>query len=78
MVASLVAKTLDAALDGPETVRLVGMGFEGVADDMRPIQLEPFASRNDPELGTVLRKLELFWNALHGVFGRQYGGKTQV
>ena len=66
MVAAAVAETLDARFDRAEAERFVRVRLEGVADDVRAVQLDAIAVRRTAELRYVLPVLELLWNDMSG------------
>jgi hypothetical protein len=65
-----VAEALDAGLDRAQPVGFVGMWLEGVADDVRAVQLHAGQVRRLPELGAVAGMFERLRHARHDGRGK--------
>ena len=65
MLAAAVAKTLDARFDRAQSVGLVRVRLERVADDVRLVQLDADAVRRAPERGAVGHVVESERHTVH-------------
>ena len=66
VLAAAITEPLHAGFDRAQAIGFVGMRLEGVADDVRAVQLDPVAVCWPPELRHVLRIFKFFRDALHG------------
>ena len=72
MIGATVAEALHAGFDGAQPEGVVGVGFEGVADDVGAVQLHAGPVTRPSELGAVVRMVECVRHARHG--GRGFVG----
>lgn len=76
MIGATVAEALHAGFDGAQPEGVVGMGLEGVADDVGAVQLHAGPVTGAAEFGAVVRMVECVRHARHG--GRGFVGEVET
>ena len=73
VLAAAIAEALDARFDRAQAEGFVRVRLEGMAHDVRAVQLDARAMRRPAELRHVLRMLELYGHALHAPDDAMHG-----